>query len=113
MDKNDTYRIIVDELKNYGRLKLDYVKLVCIEKLSTLLAAMAVACIITVLAMVALFFLTEAFQNVLAAYIGDIWSYVIVASLFIVIGIIVFVFKKQLILNPVCRLVSKIFIDKN
>ena len=106
------YKTLFSELKKYLSLKADYYKLTGVEKLSLLLSAIAVALIATVLALIALFYLTSALQSYIGQMIGMPLSYVIIAVVYIVLGVLVVVFKKSLIVNPICRLVSKIFLDK-
>ena len=113
MALNDgTYKTLFSELKKYLSLKADYYKLTGVEKLSLLLSAIAVALIATVLVLIALFYLTSALQSYIGQMIGIPLSYVIIAVVYIVLGVLVVVFKKSLIVNPICRLVSKIFLDK-
>lgn len=113
MALNDgTYKTLFSELKKCLSLKADYYKLTGVEKLSLLLSAIAVALIVTVLALIALFYLTSALQSYIGQMIGMPLSYVIIAVVYIVLGVLVVVFKKSLIVNPICRLVSKIFLDK-
>ena len=82
-----------------------------VEKLSLLLSAVAVAGIVAVLLFIALFYLASALQVCLSQYVGDAWSYVVVAVIFAVFGVLVIIFKKSMIVDPICRLVSKIFIE--
>lgn len=112
MENKDIYKAIAEEVKKYGQLKWDYAKLVGIEKLSIFLSAIAVAGIVTILVLVALFYFASAFQTWLSFYVEEWVAYIIVAAIFLLLGLLVVVFKKSLILDPVCRLVSKIFIDK-
>lgn len=100
------------EIKEYGRLRLDYAKLVCAEKISVLLSGMAIAGIMTILALVALFYLAAALQEWLALYVGAAWSFVIVAAVFGVLILVVWLLRMTLIVNPIARFVSKLFIDK-
>ena len=105
------YRMLVAELKKYFQLHVDYYKLTMVEKLSLLLSAVAVAGIVAVLLFIALFYLASALQVCLSQYVGDAWSYVVVAVIFAVFGVLVIIFKKSMIVDPICRLVSKIFIE--
>ncbi len=103
--------MLLTEIKKYLHLKVDYYKLTGVEKLSLLLSAVALAGIMTILLFISLFYLASALQSYLGLYIGIPLSYVVVSGIFIILGIVVLAFKKALIINPICRLVSKILIE--
>ena len=111
-EEKSTSRNAWSELKKYGLLQLDYVRLICIEKLSILLSMMALFGIVAALAVVALFYLGASLQVVLAGLVGGAWSYVLIAGFFLVIVCIVILFRKALIFYPITRFVSRLLIDK-
>lgn len=111
-NKETAYRTLLAEIKRYLCLKADYYKLTGIEKLSMLLASITIAGIVAILMFVALFYLTSALQTCLGDVVGVLLSYVIVAVIYIILGVLVIVFKKALIINPICRMVSRILIER-
>lgn len=111
-NKETAYRTLLAEIKRYLCLKADYYKLTGIEKLSMLLASITIAGIVAILMFVALFYLTSALQTCLGDVVGVPLSYVIVAVIYIILGVLVIVFKKALIINPICRMVSRILIER-
>ncbi len=110
-DKN-SYTVIIEELKKYARLKLDYAKLTGAEKLSVLLSSLAVAGCIAVIFFIVLFFIAAAFQSFISQFVGNVFAHLVVAALFVVLGVVLYLCRKTLILNPICRIVSKVLIDK-
>ena len=111
-NKETAYRTLLAEIKRYLCLKADYYKLTGIEKLSMLLASITIAGIVAILMFVALLYLTSALQTCLGDVVGVPLSYVIVAVIYIILGVLVIVFKKALIINPICRMVSRILIER-
>ena len=93
-NKETAYRTLLAEIKRYLCLKADYYKLTGIEKLSMLLASITIAGIVAILMFVALFYLTSALQTCLGDVVGVPLSYVIVAVIYIILGVLVIVFKK-------------------
>ena len=91
-----------------GQIKteLDYTKLTLAEKTSILLSR------IFIVGMSFLLFLALSLAQVLAKATGSAAvAYLIVAFFLIVIVLGVYAFKKQLIIDPVARFVSKLFLS--
>lgn len=112
-DAQNQYIRLWEEFKRYFRLQIDYTRLTVVEKLSLLLAAVTVSLVMGVLCVCAMFYLSFALAEVIGQWTGVDWAaYVIVGGLFAVLMLIVYVFRKQLIINPVTRFVTRLFLDK-
>ncbi len=107
-----SYKELWCEFKKYLTLQIDYVKLTAIEKLTILLAAMTFVGVVIVLLACAFFFLTVAFVEWLDTVINCTW-----AANLITCGIVLFLLlmivclKKVLIINPVTKFVTKLFLN--
>lgn len=112
MDKKEARQSLIAEIKKYWLYQWRYARLVCIEKLSVFFSGVAVAGTVAALALVALFYLAAAFQSYLSKSIGVPLSYVVLSAVFFVFIAIVLVFKRALIVNPISRFISKLFIDE-
>lgn len=108
---SEIIRQVLAEAKKYGRLRLYYLKLLTVEKISVLLSMMAFAGIVSVLAIVVLLYLAASLQAYWAVLYGSVLSYVMVAGIFVILAIVVAIFRKAWIINPITRFVSKLFID--
>ena len=98
---------------SYFRLQIDYTRLTAVEKVSLLLAAISVSLVMGLLCVCALFYLSFALAEVIGQWIGEEWvAYLILGGLFAVLMLIVYAFRKQLIINPVTRFVTRLFLDK-
>lgn len=111
MDVN-SYKELWGECKKYITLQIDYLKLTTVEKLTVLLSAMTFVGIIIVLSACVLFFLSAAFVSWLDTVINCTWlANVIVGAIILILMIIVLSFKKRLIINPVTKFVTKLFLN--
>lgn len=107
-----SYKELWGEFKKYLILQIDYVKLTAIEKLTILLAAMTFVGVVIVLSACALFFLTAAFVEWLDTVINCTWAAnLITCGIILLILLIVACLKKVLIIDPVTRFVTKLFMN--
>lgn len=107
------YAKLWEDIKKYFRLQIDYTRLTAVEKSSLLLSAMAVTLLITILCATALFYLSFALASALEHALGVEWAaYLIVGGIFILLGIVAYAFRKPLIINPITRRLTRLFLDK-
>lgn len=108
---DNKYTELWDEVKKYLTLQIDYAKLTAVEKLVVLLSAIALATVLMILGACVLFYLSFAIVYMLVDVIGCVWgAYLIVSGLFVVLAIVVFALRKQLILDPVAKFFTKLFL---
>ena len=105
------YKKLFNEARRYFSLEWDYTKLTAVEKLAVLLSATAFVAVVIIIATFALHYLVSALISVLASAMGCAWgAHLIAVGLLLVLLLVVFAFKKQLIVNPIARFVSKLFL---
>ena len=105
------YKKLFNEARRYFSLEWDYTKLTAVEKLAVLLSATAFVAVVIIIATFALHYLFSALISVLASAMGCAWGANLIAvALLLVLLLVVFAFKKQLIVNPIARFVSKLFL---
>ncbi len=108
------YKSLLGEIKSYASVQFDYAKLTAVEKLSVLLSAVGVALVLLIIGACMLFNLSSALVAWLNELIGCLWaSYLIVAALLLVVLLIVLKCRKVLIVDPITRFVTKLFIKPN
>lgn len=106
------YKRTWDEIKEYLSLQVDYVKLTFTEKLTELLSAIALVAVLIILGVGVLFYLSFACVQMLALWLGSILgAYLIMSGIFVAIIVLVLIFKKQWITDPVARFLSKLFLS--
>jgi hypothetical protein len=109
---NQSVHRLVSELKTYVNLQKEYAKLEIAEKLTIIFSAMMTALMLILLGMVVLFYLSISLAGVMAPYVGGIaGSYAIIAGFVLLLIIILLVFRKKIILNPIARFLGKIFMN--
>ena len=105
------YKKLFNEARKYFSLEWDYTKLTAVEKMAVLLSSIAFLAVVIILGTFALAYVFSALIDVLAAALGCTWgAQLIAAAILLVLLLVVFAFKKQLIVDPVARFVSKLFL---
>ena len=107
---NAVQQILV-ELKKYMQLQSDYLQVTMVEKLTKLMSKLIIAIVALMLVVLILFYLLFALAHALAPVLGFVASFSIVAAIFLVMLVILIVFKKQLIVNPILKLLVDVFYD--
>ncbi len=96
------------QLKELLTLKLDYTKYTIAEKLTLLLAYVAIGLVGVLMGVAVIAFLSVALAQWMSLSIGMMWSCVIVAAIYVVLLLAILAFRKQLIINPISRFITKL-----
>ncbi|MBQ9555832.1 MAG: phage holin family protein [Muribaculaceae bacterium] len=105
------YKKLFGEARKYFSLEWDYTKLTAVEKLAVLLSSIAFVGVVLVIVAFALQFLFSALISLLASALGCTWGAQLIAvGILMLLLLVVFAFKRQLIVDPVARFVSKLFL---
>ena len=114
MDENVDYKKLYDVTRDYLSRELNYNKLTAVEKLSILLSGIAVVAVIALLGSIALYFITSTVVMLLADALGSEWAANLVVSLLMVVIIVIVVAsRKSLIVNPITRYITRLFLNPN
>ncbi len=98
------YKKLFAEARKYFSLEWDYTKLTAVEKLAVLLSAVAFVAVVIIICTFVLHHLFTALVGVLAEAMGCSWgAHLIAAAVLLVLLLVVFAFKRQLIVDPVAR----------
>lgn len=107
-----SYKELWNEVKKYISLQIDYAKLTAVEKLTVLLSAIAFVGVVLVLFACAFFFLSAAFVEWLDSMLACKWlANLITCGIALLLIVLVFCFKKKLIMDPVAKFVTKLFLN--
>ena len=99
------------EFKKYLELQKEYTKLELTEKLTILLSTLLMVLMLITLTMIALFYLLFALAYILEPIVGGLMvSFAIIAAINIVLAVIVYLFRKQLIINPTVNFLAGLFL---
>ena len=108
---DNKYEELWAELKKYLTLQIDYAKLTTVEKLVVLLSAIAMVAVMLILGACVLFYLSFAVVFMLSDAIGSTWgAYLIVSGIFLVLMLVVYALRQKLILDPVSRFLTRLFL---
>lgn len=114
-DKNiDNLQQILAELKKYAELQKDYVKLHLIEKLTILISSLILVFVLLVLGIIALFYLSFTLAYILEPLVGGLMvSYGIITGCIILLIILIVIFRKKLIVQPMVNFLANLFLNDN
>ena len=114
-DKNiDNLQQLLAELKKYAELQKDYVKLHLVEKLTILISTLILVFILLILGIIALFYLSFTLAYVLAPHVGGLMaSYGIITGCIILLILLIVLFRKRLIVQPMVNFLANLLLNDN
>lgn len=109
---DEKYKQIIDSLKQSAKVELEYSKLTLSEKLSLLLSRGIIVLVMIIFAACALFLLEWGLTHWLIQLTDSLWIGVLVSlAVLMVILVVLFGYRKQLVINPVTRFVTKLLLN--
>ena len=102
------------EFKKYLRLQKKYTQLEVTEKLTILLSTLVLVLVVVILGMVALFYLSFTLAYVLDPLVGGLMvSFALISCFNILLIILIVIFRKKIIINPMTKFIAGLFIDSD
>ena len=100
------------EFKKFLVLQKEYTKLELTEKLTILLSTLIMILVLTILGMVALFYLLFALAYILEPLVGGLMvSFGIIAGIIVLLIAFFFFFRRQLIFSPMVNFLENLFLN--
>ena len=113
MNYTDNFQALWTEIKNYLELQKRYIKLDTAEKLTVFFSAVATATVCLTLVAMALFFLLFALATLIGQAMEELWlGYLIMGAFLLLLMLIVYLKRKQWIIQPLSRLIVGLFINE-
>lgn len=115
----DNIQELFFEFRKYLDLQKKYTLLEIAEKISILVSTLILILVVIVLGMMTLFFLSFTLVYILEPLVGGlVASYAIITGIHLLLIGILFLFRKQLIINPLIKFTAGLFLknddkDKN
>lgn len=109
---SDSFKSIYATLRRFAILHLDNARLTTAEKLTLLLTSVTYLALLLILGSMALFFITIGVGHLLSTTISQHLAYLWIALFYIALVLAVVIFKRQLILNPICRYITRLLAPK-
>lgn len=108
-----TLKQLAVEFRKYLELQKEYTRLEVTEKLTILLSTLIVVLLVICLGMVALFYLSFTLVWLLAPLVGgSVMSFFLIACANVLLIMLVLIFRRQWIVNPMTRFLAGLFLDK-
>ena len=112
--KIDNLQQLLAELKKYAELQKDYVKLHLVEKLTILISTLILVFILLILGIIALFYLSFTLAYVLEPHVGGLMaSYGIITGCIILLILLIVLFRKRLIVQPMVNFLANLLLNDN
>lgn len=108
---SESYKSLWLRITELVKLYLANAKLTVTEKVARLMATVTLCAIVFVLGVLAFFFLSIALIYWIASGTGTEWAYVIMGGFYLLLILILVIFKKQLIVNPICKFISQLLLS--
>ena len=109
----DDLRDIFKEGQQWVRYEIDYAKLTVAEKATILASAVAMGAVCLLMGMVILIMLALSLKCLFELFMTPALAYLSSAGCVAIVLIIVFLLRKPLLLDPIARFLTKLFIQKN
>lgn len=114
IEPSDNFQQLYSDVKKYVELQTEYVKVEFVEKLTILLSTLLIILLILLLAITALFYLFFSLAYTLEPLTGSLaMSFGIISALYVVFIVVFFLFRKQIVINPLVKFLSGLFLTKN
>lgn len=111
-DKNiETIAQLVESAKHYIGIQSEYVKLDVIEKVVRLLTVGTISFLVLLLVLLMLTYLSFALAYGLGAHIGMVWSFVLVAGIYLALLVLLLFKRRQWIEKPLVRFLANLFLN--
>lgn len=111
MDSENSYSKIYAEVKKLCALEIENARLLLTEKLTLLVAKVMLTAVVFVLSTAAMIFISMALADYLLRTLSPAATYSIVGLFYILVAVLVALFRKSLIVDPVARYVSRVVLD--
>lgn len=108
----DELKSIAGQAKNWLGLEVEYAKFTIAEKGVLLMSAVALGMICLLLGVAALIMFAFALVEVFKLFLAPALAFASVGALVVAMLVAIYLLRKTLVINPICRLVTRIFLDK-
>lgn len=98
-------------IKAYGQLLIENLRLVSTEKTTILLSSAALAAILGLIIVIAFFFVSMAVVLLLAKWMPLMYSSLAIGGFFLLMGLLLFLMRERIIVDPVARFMSRLFLE--
>ena len=98
-------------LMRYLRLTVEDVRLTAAEKLTVLFSTVTFFALVLILGTVALVFVSIGIGHWLAATVAPLMAYLYIAIFYVVVLLALILFRRQILVDPICRFVTRLIVE--
>lgn len=111
-DRNiETIGELVEVVKHYVGLQKEYLKLDLIEKVVRLVTVLSLTFVLAMTLLLALIYVSFAVAYALSNLMGMVGAFFCVAAFYVLIFLVLFIFRHQLIERPVVRFLAGLLME--
>lgn len=110
-DSDNAYNRIFSEVKHLCNLEIENGKLLLTEKLTLLIGKITLTAVVFIMATAAMIFISMGVAHLLLRCMSPWATYVTVGGFYVAIAVIAAVFRRQLIIDPIARYISRVILD--
>lgn len=110
-EQKEDYRKTLSNAKEWGKLYIENLKLLSIEKATVMLSHAAMAGLLLLLGVCAFFFISIALVLLLGQVLPVMWCFLIMGGVYILLGVLALIFRRTLFIDPIARFLSRLFLD--
>lgn len=104
------YQRIGRLLRRYVSLNIENMRLSLTERLTLMMGAITIAVLALILGSIGLVFLTAGLAYILKSHMDIQWVYLIVSGIYFGIVAAIFLFRRTLVYNPICKFLSRLIV---
>ena len=113
-ERDDVYKSLVNNVKDYADLQLQLLKLNIVEKTSQILSLLIVIIAGTILLMAAFVYFSMMFVLWMKTLTGSLtYGFLIIAGFFLLLFILFVLLRKKMIINPIINKMSSILFSES
>lgn len=113
-ERDDVYKSLVNNVKEYADLQLQLLKLNIVEKTSQILSLLIVIIAGTILLMAAFVYFSMMFVLWMKTLTGSLtYGFLIIAGFFLLLFILFVLLRKKMIINPIIKKMSSILFSES
>lgn len=110
-DAENSYQKIFSEVKNLCNLEIENARLILSEKLTLLIGKITLTAVVFVMITAAMLFISMGVANLLMRVMSPTATYAIVSGFYVLLAIVAAIFRRQLIVDPIARYISRVILD--
>lgn len=98
---------------NWAKLEVEYLKLTAAEKIIIIVSMMVISAVVLILLLPAVLMFLFALAQVFIDFMPVAVAYVCVGGIVLLFLAILVIFRKQLVINPVAKFISKVLLSNS